>query len=153
MEPSGIRFGGGAAETLLNPLVAVWMLIAIALILVLPRHKVITPFLLAFSRSPIGQVVLIGSRAFSSLTHILILAGLVRMAICRVSSPDRKFPGGFNPLDHAVVLWAISGLLIVSLQWMQMQALIKFVGDFLDTLGGYLVVRFHDSRLRRRSGA
>src|ERR1700722_13953623 len=102
MEPSGIRFGGGAAETLLNPLVAVWMLIAIALILVLPRHKVITPFFLAFFTIPIGQVVLIGSVHFPVL-RILILAGLVRMAICRVSSPDRKFPGGFNPLDHAVV--------------------------------------------------
>jgi hypothetical protein len=141
MEPSGIRFGGGAAETLLNPLVAVWMLIAIALIFILPRHKVITPFLLAFFTIPLGQVILVGSLHFPVL-RILILAGLVRMAISRVPSPDKKIPGGFNTLDLAVVFWAISGLVIVSLQWMQSQALVKFVGDFLDTMGGYLVVRF-----------
>ena len=38
MEPEHLRFGGGATETMLNPLVAVWMLIAIVLILTLPRR-------------------------------------------------------------------------------------------------------------------
>jgi len=33
-------------------------------------------------------------------------------------------------------------LVILSLQWMNMQALIHNLGDFLDAVGGYLVVRF-----------
>src|SRR5271157_3587921 len=41
-----------------------------------------------------------------------------------------------------VVLWTVSGMIILSVQWMEMQALIHNLGDFLDALGGYLVVRF-----------
>jgi hypothetical protein len=141
MEPANIRFGGGATETLLYPLVAVWMLIAIILILILPRNKAIAPFLLAFFTIPLGQVVMAGSLHFPVL-RILILAGLVRRAIFRGESSKSKFPGGINTLDQAVVLWTVSALVVVSLQWMELPAFIKFVGDFLDTLGGYLVVRF-----------
>lgn len=121
---------------MLNPLVAVWMLIAIVLILVLPRKQVITPFLLAVFTIPVGQVVVLGSLHFTVL-RILILAGLVRRASTRA-----KFPGGFNPVDRMVVLWTASALVILSLQWMDTQALIHNLGDFLDALGGYFVVRF-----------
>jgi hypothetical protein len=141
MEPANIRFGGGATAMVLDPRVAVWALIAIVLILTLQRQKAIVPFLLAFFTIPLGQVVLVGPLHFPVL-RILILVGLVRMAISRVGPSESKFPGGFNILDQAVVLWTVSALVIVSLQWMEMQAFIKFVGDFLDTIGGYLVVRF-----------
>ena len=141
MEPEHIRFGGGATETLLNPLVAVWMLIAIVLILAFPRKQAITPFLLAVFTIPIGQVVVVGGLHFTVL-RILILAGLARMISFRGSSSGGKLPGGFNAVDGMVILWTISALVIGSLQWMNMQALIHNVGDFLDALGGYLVVRF-----------
>ena len=45
-------------------------------------------------------------------------------------------------MDQVVVLWTLSALVILSLQWMDTQALIHNLGDFLDALGGYLVVRF-----------
>ena len=141
MEPQNIRFGGGAAETMLSPLVAVWMLIAIVLILAFPRKKAITPFLLAVFTIPIGQVVVLGGLHFTVL-RILILAGLARVATFRGSSSGGKFPGGFNAVDRMVVLWTVSALIILSLQWMDMQALIHNLGDFLDALGGYMVVRF-----------
>lgn len=140
MEPNNIRFGGGATETLLHPAVAVWMLIAIVLILTRPREKTITPFLLAFFTIPIGQVVLIGGVHFTAL-RILILAGLARMVLSGSSSGGR-FAGKFGAVDRATVLWTVSALIIVSIQWMDSQALIKNLGDFLDALGGYLVVRF-----------
>src|SRR5260370_33050896 len=141
MEPANIRFGGGATETLLNPFVVVWALIAIVLILTLPRQKAITPFLLAFFTIPLGQVVMVGSLHFPVL-RILILTGLVRWAIPRGGSSKSKFPGGINALDHAVVLWAISTLLIVSLQWTELTAFIEFVGDFLAALAASLWARF-----------
>jgi hypothetical protein len=136
MEPEHLRFGGGATETLLNPLVAVWMLIAIVLILVLPRKRVVTVFLLAVFTIPVGQVIVLGGLHFTVL-RVLILAGLARRASSRA-----KFAGGFNPVDTVVVLWTLSTLVIFSLQWMDMQALIHNLGDFLDCLGGYFVVRF-----------
>lgn len=141
MEPKNIRFGGGATETLLHPFVAVWMLIAIVLILAFPRKTAIVPFLLAVFTIPVGQVVVLGGVHFTVL-RILILAGLARAATSRESSPAGKVPGGFNALDQVVILWSISALTIYSLQWMEWDALIHNLGDFLDALGGYLVVRY-----------
>ncbi len=140
MQSENFIFGGGAAETRLHVLVAVGMFIAIYFILVLPRNKAIVPFLLSFFTIPLAQVVLVGPLHFPVL-RILILAGLVRVFSGGFALGD-KFPGGFNTVDRAIVLWAVSGLIVVSLQWMELQGLIKFVGDFLDSLGGYLVVRF-----------
>src|SRR5260370_39514065 len=133
MEPANIRFGGGATETLLNPFWVVWALIAIVLILTLPRQKAITPFLLAFFTIPLGQGVMVGSLHFAVL-RILILTGLGRWAIPRAGSSKSKFPGGINALDHAVLRWAISTLAMRSLQWLELTACTKFVGDFLDAV-------------------
>jgi hypothetical protein len=141
MEPENIRFGGGATETLLHPVAAALMLIAIVLILTLRREKVIVPFLLAFFTIPVGQVVLVGSVHFTAL-RILILVGLARIALSRGSSSGGTFSGGFNGVDRAVALWTVSALTIISLQWMDSQAFVKNLGDLLDALGGYLVVRF-----------
>jgi hypothetical protein len=138
MEPEHLRFGGGATETILHPLVAVWLLIAIVLILTRPRGQALTVFLLSCFSIPIGQVVVLATLHFTVL-RILVLAGLVRRAFRQ--SGD-KFPGGFNAVDQVVVLWTLSYLVILSLQWMNTQSLIHNLGDFLDALGGYFVVRF-----------
>ncbi len=126
---------------MLSPLVAVWMLIAIVLILAFPRRTAIAPFLLAVFTIPIGQVVVLGGLHFTVL-RILILTGLVRVATFHGSQSGGRFPGGFNAVDRVVVLWTVSALTILSIQWMDMQALIHNVGDFVDALGGYVVVRF-----------
>jgi hypothetical protein len=137
MEPQNLRFGGGATETLLHPLVAVWMLIAIILIFCLPRKYVATPLLLGAFTIPLGQVVVLGGMHFTVL-RILILAGLVRMASSRLSI----FAGGFNSIDRLTTLWTVSALVVASLQWMEVAPFIKCLGDLLDALGGYYVVRF-----------
>jgi len=121
---------------MLHPLVAVWLLIAIVLILTRPRGQALTVFLLSCFSIPIGQVIVLGTLHFSVL-RILVLAGLVRRASFRA-----KFPGGFNAVDQVVVLWTVSALVTLSLQWMNSQALIHNLGDFLDAIGGYFVVRF-----------
>jgi hypothetical protein len=140
MEPDHIRFGGGAAATLLHPLVAVWMLIAIVLMLTLPRRKAIVPFLLAICITPIGQVVLVGGLHFTVM-RILILVGLFRAARFKVSSTGHWFPTSFNRIDQVVVLWTVSAFIVISIQWMNTQVLVANLGNFLDALGGYLVVR------------
>lgn len=140
MQPQNLIFGGGASATFLNPLVAAWMFIAIGLIFFLPRNKAIIPFLLAFFTIPFAQVVVVGGIHFPAI-RILILAGLVRALIGNRSSGPR-FIGGFNGIDTVVVLWTISALVIISIQWMELQAFVKFIGDFLDSFGGYLAVRY-----------
>lgn len=139
MEPEHLRFGGGATETILTPFTAVWMLIAIVLILVLPRHKVIVAFLFSCLTIPIGQVVVLGTLHFTVL-RILIIAGLIRRAT--EGSRVGKYPGGFNDIDRVVVLWTVSLEAVLSLQWMDSQMFIHNLGDWLDALGGFLVVRF-----------
>jgi hypothetical protein len=141
MEPENIRFGGGAAATLLHPLVALEMALAIVLILCLPRKYVMTPLLLAIFTIPLGQVVVLGGAHFT-MARILIVAGLGRLLISRRSSPGGIFAGGLNTVDNAFLLWAVFFLAIFSLQWMETQALIKGLGNFLDAVGAYVVMRF-----------
>lgn len=141
MEPANQRFGGGSADTLLHPVVAVWLLIAIVLILFLPRRKAIAPFLFSFFTIPIGQVVVLGGMHFTAL-RILILAGVARVAISRASTSGNTFTGGVNTLDRLTMLWSVAGPVIFSLQWMVKPAIVNAMGDLVDGLGCYLVVRY-----------
>ena len=141
MGPQNLQFGGGATSTVLHPLIAAEMAIAIILILCLRRKLVIAPFLWMLFAVPLGQVIVMGGVHFTVL-RIIILVGLARwMASSRTQSGGR-LEGGFNGLDWMVTLWAISGAVVNSVQFMETQALIKNLGSFLDLLGGYLVLRF-----------
>jgi hypothetical protein len=142
MEPKNLRFGGGLAYTVIHPLVAVGMLLAIVLILTLPRNKAITPFLLAFFTIPVGQVLVLGGLHFT-MHQILILTVLARMAASRWSASEGKFAGGFNALDRVVVLWSLSALMMFCLQFfMEAQAWMRGIAMLVDSLGGYLAARF-----------
>ena len=136
MEPLNLRFGGGVADTVMHPLVAVALVLAIILILCLPRKYVIVPLLLAIFCIPLRQVVVVAGVHFT-VVRIVILAGLARWAVLRSS-----LTGGFNWIDRLVTLWAFASLITFSVQWMETQAIIKSLGVFLDALGGYFVVRF-----------
>ena len=126
---------------MLTPVVALAMVVVIGLIFIRPRNEVIVPFLLGCFTIPIQQVVVLGGLHFTVL-RILIIAGLIRGAYSGGTSPAGRFPGGLNGVDRAAILWAISLETILSLQWMEMQSFIHNLGDFIDILGGYLVVRF-----------
>jgi hypothetical protein len=138
METRDLLFGGGSAETLLNPLVAVALLFAIGLILYLPRKHVIVPLLLAIFLIPKGQVLVIGG-AHLTAAKILFLTGLLRWAISR---RPVTLGGGWNSIDRVFALWAFCYPLVFTLQWMESQALIKSIGDSIDSFCGYFVLRF-----------
>ena len=140
MPPEHLRFGGGAAESALNPLVALWLLIAICVIWTSPRNRAITPFLVAFFTIPIEQVVVLGGFHFTAL-RLLILASLGRTMMPN-GRREKRFPGGFNGIDKMVVLWSVAAVVALYLQFPQTQALINGFGILVDTLGGYLVVRY-----------
>jgi len=138
MEPENIRFGGGSSVTVLHPLVAVAMILAIVLILFLPRRYVLVPAFLAIFLIPKGQqIVLVGIHL--NVYRIIILAGLARFAMSKRSS---GLVGGFNFMDRVVTLWAITYFVANTLLYLQAQATIKNTGDLLDALGGYFVIRF-----------
>ena len=141
MEPENIRFGGGASSTILHPLVALWVAVAVILILALPRKYVVVPFLAAIFTIPIGQVLLVGGLHFM-MARILVLAGLLRRAITKESGPGVVPVAESKSVDHAYTLCAVCLLVAFSLQWRETQAFIKAMASFIDALGGYFVLRF-----------
>src|SRR5271156_4236756 len=110
MTPAHHAFGGGSADTILHPFVAVGVLIAILLILTLPREKAITPFLLAYFTIPVGQVLVLGGIHFT-MHQVLILTVLAKMAGFRGSASEGRFSGGINAIDKVAILWALSAFI------------------------------------------
>ena len=141
MEPTNIRFGGGASETILHPLVALALIVTIVMIFALQRKYVVIPWLLTVFIVPFGQVVVLGGVHFT-VYRIAVLFGLARLAKTKLSAPANRIVGGFSAIDTAFTLCALFSFISFSLQWMETQALIKSLGNLLDALGGYFVLRF-----------
>ena len=142
MQPENFRFGGGASETILHPIVLVAMLIAMALILLLPRKYVIWPVISAAFLIPLGQEILISGLHFS-VYRIIILTVALRMLASMFSSPEGIFGDRLGTLDVVFLLWALfrafAGVLVFSFN---SGALVYQAGFLLDALGGYFVLRY-----------
>jgi hypothetical protein len=142
MQPENFRFGGGASETILHPIVLVAMLIAMALILLLPRKYVVWPVIGAAFLIPLGQEILISGLHFS-VYRIIILTVAVRMLLSMFSSPEGVFGDRLGTLDVVFLLWALlrafAGVLVFSFN---SGALVYQAGFLLDALGGYFVLRY-----------
>jgi hypothetical protein len=138
MEPSNYRFGGGSSATLIHPLVALGMVLAVILILRQPRRQVLVPLLLAIFLIPRGQVLVLAG-IHLNVYRIILLAGLARWTMLKRSSPPRA---PYNTVDRLFALFAFSNFIIFTLQYLQTQALIKSLGDLVDALAGYFVLRF-----------
>ena len=141
MEPTNIRFGGGASETILHPLVALALILTLVLIFVLPRKHVLIPWLLTVFIVPFGQVVVLAGVHFT-VYRIVVLFGLARLAKTKLSARANSLTGGFSAIDAAFTLCALFAFISFSLQWMEAAALVKSLGNLLDALGGYFVLRF-----------
>ncbi len=141
MEPKDLRFGGGAAATMLHPLVALALLVTIVLILVWPRRRVIIPWLLLVFLTPVSQVIVLGGVHFT-IYRIAIIFGLIRLALGGRQEGERRLAGGFTRIDWAFTLCMIALFVAFCFQWMVEAAVIKACGNLLDSLGGYFVLRY-----------
>lgn len=141
MQPENFRFGGGASETVLHPLVLVAMLIAIALIFLLPRKYVIWPVLCMAFLVPLGQELLIGGLHFF-VFRIILLTVAVRILASMFSSAEGAFGGSLGTFDLWFLFWAlfraIAGVLMFSFN---SSAMVYQAGFLLDAIGGYFVLR------------
>src|SRR5437879_8114612 len=117
MQPENLRFGGGASETILHPIVLVAMLIAIALIFLLPRKQIIFPFLATAFLIPLGQSIVLGGLHFFVI-RIIILTVAIRMLTSFFTSPDGLFGDRLDTLDVVFLFWAffrvLAGALVFS---------------------------------------
>ena len=87
--------------------------------------------------TPFGQVLVLSGVHFT-VYRIIVILGLL---IGCFRNGRRRFGGGYNSIDTAFILCAVFTVVTFSVQWTEVQALIKSLGNLLDALGGYIVVR------------
>lgn len=146
MQPEHFYFGGGNTETVMHPAVVAATVLAIILILVLPRNKAVTPFLLATFLIPLGQTLVLGGLHLFVLRIILLFA-CARMIVAAFSSATSILGGGFNTFDKVFLAWVfykVAAFLI--LFSFAMAPIVNQSAFLLDALGGYFFLRFliHD---------
>jgi hypothetical protein len=138
MEPDHYKFGGGATETILHPIVLAVLLIAVAMLLVLPRRYATAAFLFATFLIPAEQqVVLAGVHIFAY--RILVLAALLRMARFRQTP---SLAGRWNAVDTAFSLAVVFHVFAFTLLYGEMRAVINQAGFLWDQLGCYIFLRY-----------
>lgn len=126
---------------MLNPLVALALLMALSILFMRPRDRAIGPLLWVALLVPFGQVVVIGGVHFT-VYRILALCGLVRLFTYPLKRSETRLAGGFGEVDLLFLCWAVSYCAINTLQWQESAALIKNLGSLVDALGGYFTLRF-----------
>lgn len=140
-DPEHWRFGGGATETVLHPIVLLAMVITIILLLVLPRKYMIVPFLFATFLVPIGQEIFITGLHVLVL-RIIVLAGWVRLVGAKLAKPGRSFGAKWNSVDTAFLLWVSFHALSFMLLYQEKAAVINQCGYLWDYVGGFFLLRF-----------
>jgi hypothetical protein len=141
VEPLHLRFGGGVAESVFNPLVFLVVIIAGLLILFRPRGQAIAPFVAAAILIPMDQVVVIVGMHFPML-RILTLFGIARLVKEKIYSKKQIFSGGINKIDVAVVLFAIFTALAAIVLFQQWGAVIYQLGSIYTIFSVYFLLRF-----------
>jgi hypothetical protein len=137
---SDFKFGGGAAQSSMTPVVLAATLVVGILVLVLPRRYAIVPILIAMFLTPFGQQVLAGGFHLF-VSRLLILAGGLRVLKMRISGRGPLLPGGPTRLDATFCLWALSSAAAFILLYRAGAAVANQMGFLLDALGGYFLFR------------
>jgi hypothetical protein len=134
-----VTFGGGAQEATITPLGLFLLLVAVVLVLLLPRKHAIVPFLLFVTLVPFGQsFYLDGVHLFAD--RILILVACLRFLAQPLYSQE-VFAGGFNNIDKVFLTWALSRATAFILLYHVGGAVVNQVGFLWDVLGGYFLIR------------
>lgn len=140
MQPHDIEFGGGVADTVVNPLVLLLVLLAGLLILFLPRKKAYLPFLVIGILTPINQVVVMGGLHFPML-RVLAVFALGRVARDKIFRNEKVFTGGINGIDSAVIILTVFTLIDGILLWQSQAQLVFQTGVLINVFGCYFIAR------------
>jgi len=141
VEPKNIHFGGGPAETVVNPVVMLLVLVVGVLIVLWPRAKTIAPVLAISILIPIDQILVVGGLHFPML-RLLALFGILRIIWERISARTRIFSGGMNKIDVAVIGLALSTAVAGVALFREMGAFVFQLGKLCTVFGIYFLLRF-----------
>ena len=140
MGPKDLKFGGGVADTVLNPVVLLVIVVAGILICFGPRQKAMAAFLTAGILIPIDQVLVLGGVHFPML-RLLAVFGIVRVFKEKKPSKTWLFVGGYNKLDSAVILLAVTTAVSGVILFREFGAVVYQAGNLVTVLGTYLLLR------------
>lgn len=135
-------FGGGLADSLMHPIVAVAMLVAILCMVLIPRRYVIVPLFVALFLLPAGEELYVAGLHLY-VPRIIILFGILLLVVPKMQSLSPLFPEGWSDLDKIFTFWALSRALVLTLYYFgNVPAFVSQVAFLWDTLGGYYLLRF-----------
>lgn len=140
MVPHNLNFGGGTAESVVNPAVLMLVLLAGVLICVLPRRKAIFPLLFMGILVPFDQIVVLGGSHFQMI-RVLAIFGLVRIFWTKVSGKGKVLSGGMNGIDWAFIVLTVFTLIDGALLWQSVAEVIFQVGNLITAFGVYFLLR------------
>jgi hypothetical protein len=130
------HFGGGSAETALNPYAVIFVILACLLVLFLSRKNVVFPVFLATFLLPPGQVIVIGGLHFI-MFRVLIIVAFARVMVREM--PSSRFKA--NTIDKIFVWWILFSVVAFTLLWGEWGAFVNGMGVLLNAFGTYFVVR------------
>jgi hypothetical protein len=133
-------FGGGASATTMTPVVLAATLLALVLVLVLPRKYAVAPILVVVFLTPSGQQILAGGFHFYVI-RIIILAGVLRLLAVKLFTGKPLFAGGLNSFDKAFALWVFVRGIAGMLLFRQSGAIVSNMALWLDAFGIYFIIR------------
>src|SRR5579863_1272640 len=136
-----MRFGGGAGQTFLSPVVLLAILVAGLFICFSSRRKALVAFLAAAILIPADQVLLLGGLHFPML-RVLALLGLVRVLRGKFAKQQPIFSGGMNNIDRAFIALSLFLLIDGMLLWQVWAELVFQLGNMLTAFGCYFLLRF-----------
>src|SRR5579859_1614379 len=135
------KFGGGATQTVLNPVVLSIVIGVGILICVWPRARVIGVFLAASILIPTDQVLVIGPAHFPMM-RVLLFFGIIRMLKDKLLRKYKLLANGLNKVDISVALLtlitAVNGIVLFE----QSGAVIFQLGELYTVFGVYFFLRY-----------
>jgi hypothetical protein len=129
-----LRYGAETA-TFVHPLVLLFVLVAGALALSLPRRYVPIPVLVAMVLVPMGQRVVMAGVDLTMYRLIL------PCALLRLVTASRRRSFELTRTDWAVIWWVVSGIVTFTLLWGSLGAFLNRLGFAYDVLGTYFLFR------------
>ncbi len=140
MGPENLRFGGGVAGTVLNPVIAIVLLLAGLLICCLPQKRAVIPFIMTSILIPGDQIIVVAGLHFPIL-RVLLLFGMIRILVIKGRGNWDVFGGGANKIDKSVILLAITSAIAGVLLFRDWGAVVFQLGELYTSFCTYLVLR------------
>lgn len=135
-----LRFGGGVSGTVLNPAVALIILLTGVLMCCRSQKKAIVPFLLTSFLVPSDQVLVLGGLHFP-LLRILIAFGMIRIFMVLGLAKGKALAGGLNSIDKSLILLSLTSAVAGVLLFQNTQIITSELGELYTAFGAYFFLR------------